>query len=139
MRWGFAICLLLLGNLAWADTIVATRSIRPQQIITAEDVRVDPSDVQGAHAYLGEVIGQEARVAIYPGRAVMLGQVGRPSLVERNQMVELVFAKGGLRIVAAGRALARGGVGERIRVMNIDSRTVLFGTISENGTVLVSR
>ena len=138
MRLGFAI-LLLLAEQATADTIVATRSIRPQQLITAEDVRTDPSDVEGAYAYLGDVIGQEARVAIYPGRAVMLGQVGKPALVERNQMVELIFARGGLRIAAEGRALARGGVGERIRVMNIDSRTVLFGTIAENGTILVSR
>ncbi|MGH1412423.1 MAG: flagellar basal body P-ring formation chaperone FlgA [Pelagimonas sp.] len=128
----------LLATQVAADTIVATRSIRPQQLITAEDVRSDPSDVEGAYTFLGEVIGNEARVAIYPGRAVMFGQVGRPALVERNQMVELIFSRGGLRIAAEGRALARGGSGERIRVMNTDSRTVLFGTITENGTVLVS-
>lgn len=122
-----------------AETIVSTRSIRPQQLITAADVRVDPAEVQGAHASLGDVIGKEARVAIYPGRAVMIGQVGQPALVERNQMVELVFAHSGLRIAAEGRALARGGTGDRIRVMNTDSRTVLFGTVAENGSVLVSQ
>lgn len=129
----------LLATSALAETIVATRSIRPQQIITASDVRIDPASVEGAHASLSDVIGKEARVAIYPGRAVMMGQLGRPALVERNQMVELIFNRGGLRIAAEGRALARAGSGERIRVMNTDSRTVLFGTVSENGTVVVSK
>ncbi len=137
MKTLFAILPLLASQVA-ADTIVATRSIRPQQLITAEDVRSEPADVDGAYAFLGEVIGQEARVAIYPGRAVMFGQVGRPALVERNQMVELIFSLGGLRIAAEGRALARAGAGERIRVMNTDSKTVLFGTVAENGSVLVT-
>lgn len=138
MKLLLAILPFLAGQ-AVAETIVATRSIRPQQLITSEDVRVDPAVVDGAHVSLGEVIGQEARVAIYAGRAVMMGQVGKPALVERNQMVELIFIRGGLQIAAEGRALARAGSGERIRVMNTDSRTVLFGTVESNGTVVVSK
>lgn len=138
MKLLLAILPFLAGQVA-ADTIVATRSIRPQQLITADDVRIDPAVVEGAHASLGEVIGQEARVAIYAGRAVMMGYVGQPALVERNQMVELIFVHGGLRIAAEGRALARAGSGERIRVMNTDSRTVLFGTVTPNGTIVVSK
>ncbi len=65
--------LLLLAGPGFADTVVATRTIRPQQILTAQDVRLDPATVPGAHSDLGEVIGKEARVAIYPARAVMRG------------------------------------------------------------------
>jgi flagella basal body P-ring formation protein FlgA len=130
---------LLLATNAAAETVVATRTIRPQQIVTAQDLRLDPAVVQGAHNSMAEVIGQEAKYIIYPGRAVMQGSVGAPAVVQRNQMVEMVFTRGGLRIVAEGRALARGGVGDRIRVMNTGSRTVLFGTISSTGTILVSQ
>jgi flagella basal body P-ring formation protein FlgA len=124
---------------AAADTVVAAQTIRPQQIITAQAVRLDPAEVAGAHQSLDEVIGLEARHAIYPGRAVMRGALGAPALVERNALVNLVYLHGGLRIVADGRALGRGAAGDRIRVMNIDSRNVLFGTIAEDGTVLVSK
>lgn len=129
---------LCLAGPALADTVVATRTIRPQEILSFEDLRVDGAVVDGAYDKIEEVVGLEARVALYPGRAVMRGQLGLPALVDRNQIVELVFQRGGLRIVAEGRALGRGGAGERIRVMNSSSRTVLFGTIDTSGTVIVS-
>jgi len=122
-----------------AETVVATQTIRPQQIIPESAVRLDSAQVPGAHTDLQDVIGQEARYAIYPGRAVMRGAVGEPAVVDRNQNVELIYAYGGLRIVAEGRSLGRGAIGDRIRVMNIDSRTVLFGIISETGAILVAK
>lgn len=131
--------LLLVGRAAAAETVVSTQTIRPQQIITADLVRLDPAEIAGAFSDLEEVIGLEARMAIYPGRAVMRGALGRPALIDRNQVVELIYAHGGLRIKAEGRALGRGAAGERIRVMNIDSRTVLFGTIAPDGSVLVQK
>jgi flagella basal body P-ring formation protein FlgA len=121
-----------------SETVVATQTIRPQQVVTADAVRLDPADISGAYSSLADVIGQEARMAIYPGRAVMRGALGNPALVDRNQAVELVFSRGGLRIRAEGRALGRGAAGERIRVMNVDSKTILFGTIAGDGTVLVN-
>lgn len=137
MRW--LVLFALIPAAGAADTVIATQTIRPQQIITADAVRLDPATVTGAHATLEAVVGQEARTAIYPGRAVMRGAVGMPALVDRNQPVELVYAYNGLRIRAEGRALGRGAAGERIRVMNVDSRTVLFGTIAENGSIIVSK
>lgn len=138
MRWGLILALCAPVS-ALADTVVATRTIRPQEVISAQDVRLDQAQINGAFEKIEEVVGFEARVAIYPGRAVMRGQVGEPALVERNQMVELIYNQGGLRIVAEGRALGRGGEGERIRVMNVASRTVLFGTVAANGTIEVTR
>ena len=67
----------------------------------------------------------------------MRGAVGAPALVERNQIVELIFARNGLHIVTEGRALDRAGAGERVRVMNLSSRSTLFGTVTASGTVSV--
>jgi flagella basal body P-ring formation protein FlgA len=131
--------LAVTGMPAAADTVVATRTIRPQQVLTMADVTLESGDIAGAHEALEDVIGQEARVAIYPGRAVMIGTLGRPALVDRNQVVELVFDHGGLRITTEGRALGRGGEGERIRVMNLSSRTTLFGTVAPDGSIVVSK
>lgn len=137
MRIAFAIAVMLAGP-ALAETVVATRTIRPQEIIGASDVKLENVDVPGAYVKLENVIGLEAQYALYPGRAVMRGALAEPAVVERNQFVVLVYQTGGLRIVTDGRALDRGAVGDRIRVMNVNSRTSLFGTISEDGTILVS-
>jgi flagella basal body P-ring formation protein FlgA len=58
-------------------------------------------------------------------------------VVERNQIVPISFLSGGLAIKAEGRALARGGVGDVIRVMNLQSRTTVSGQIAPDGQVLV--
>lgn len=130
MFWAVPVC---------AESVVALRTIRPQQIITDQDVRLDQTEIQGAHRMLEEVLGQEAKYIIYPGRAIMRGSVGIPAVVERNQRVELIYLHGGLRIVAEGRALGRGASGERIRVMNLGSRTTIFGEISPDGSVRVTK
>ncbi|WP_425071527.1 flagellar basal body P-ring formation chaperone FlgA [Sagittula sp. S175] len=134
-----AVLLGVAASTAQADTVVATQTIRPQQIITSDAVKLDPSTVAGAYTALHQVVGQEAQYALYPGRALMIGAVGEPALIERNQVVELIYEYGGLRIVTEGRALDRGAAGDRIRVMNISSRTSLFGTISPDGTILVAK
>ncbi|MCT4556779.1 MAG: flagellar basal body P-ring formation chaperone FlgA [Pelagimonas sp.] len=135
---------LLVLALFWAapvcaESVVALRTIRPQQIITDHDVRLDQSTIQGAHQQLEDVLGQEAKYIIYPGRAIMKGSVGTPAIIERNQIVELIYSSGGLRIIAEGRALGRGATGDRIRVMNIGSRTTIFGEISPDGTIRVTK
>jgi len=135
MRLALLLCLAAAG--ADAQTVVATRTVRAQDIVPADAVRLEPAEVPGAHVALEDGIGQEARVTLYPGRAVMRGAVGAPALVERNQIVELIFARDGLHIVTEGRALDRAGAGERVRVMNLSSRSTLFGTVTASGTVSV--
>ena len=58
-------------------------------------------------------------------------------MIGRNDLVRLVFSQGGLRIMAEGRSLGRGAVGEVIRVMNIASRTTVSGRIQPDGSVEV--
>jgi len=117
--------------------VVAARPIRAKEILSAEDFVIKPANVPGALARLSDVVGQETRVALYPGRPVRPSDIGPPAVIDRNQLVTLRFARGNLMILAEGRALGRGAVGDRIRVMNLDSRTTLTGTIQETGVVIV--
>ncbi|MBY6003914.1 flagellar basal body P-ring formation protein FlgA [Salipiger bermudensis] len=133
-----ALLLCLAASSATAETVIATRTIRAQEIVPPDAVRLDAAEIRGAHGALEDVVGQEARVALYPGRPVMRGAVGTPALVERNQIVELSFARNGLSIVTEGRALDRAGAGERVRVMNLSSRTTLFGTVTDDGAVRIA-
>jgi flagellar basal body P-ring formation protein FlgA len=76
-------------------------------------------------------------VTIYAGRPIRAADIGAPALVERNQIVPLVYAAGGLQITAEGRALDRGGEGDVIRVMNLSSRVQVTGIVDETGAVRV--
>jgi len=133
-----AILLLLLTTFpASAQTVIAARTIRAQTVIGAEDVTLTEDKVDGAYSSLDEVIGFEARVALYAGRPVRSGEVGPPALVERNQVVALIYRANGLVIAAEGRALGRAGLGETVRVMNLSSRQTVSGRVRSDGSIVV--
>lgn len=133
--WRFALILLPLPALA--DSLVATRMIRAQKVITAEDLALVAADLPGALADPAAAIGQEARVAIYPGRGIRASDLGRAAVVERNQIVALAYRTGALTILAEGRALDRGGPGDIIEVLNLASRNKVTGQIADDGSVIV--
>lgn len=121
-----------------ADVVIATRTIRAQSVIAASDLAISDGDMAGAAEEPEQVIGQEARVAIYAGRPVRLTDIGPPAIIERNQLVPLVFQKNGLQITAEGRSLSRASPGDRVRVMNLSSRATISGWVAPDGTVFVA-
>ncbi|HRK42413.1 MAG TPA: flagellar basal body P-ring formation chaperone FlgA [Gemmobacter sp.] len=132
-----AVLLLAFAGPAAAETLVPSRTIRAQDIIAAEDLVVIARTTPGALSDPLEAIGQEARTTLYANRPIRPGDIGAPALIDRNQIVPLNYVTGGLRILTEGRALARGGVGDVIRVMNLSSRTTVSGRIAADGSVHV--
>lgn len=135
--WALTTVLLVLAGSGRAEVVVAARTLRAQTVIGADDVGLAVGDVPGALISLGEAIGQETRTAIYAGRAIRIDDVGPPAVIERNQIVSLVYRRGTLSIFAEGRALGRGGVGDSLRAVNIASRTTVTGTVAVDGTLIV--
>lgn len=129
--------LLLLAGPALSESVVATRTIRAQSVIGPDDVTVVDAALYGALSDPTLALGLETRVAIYAGRPVRPTDLGPPTLVERNQVVPLIYRSGSLAILTEGRALARGSEGEVIRIMNLGSRTTVSGRIGPDGAVHV--
>ncbi len=67
---------------------------------------------------LRDVIGLETQVAVYRGHAIRVGDLGPPTLIQRNELVRISFKLGGLTLETEGRALDDGAMGQRVRVMN---------------------
>lgn len=133
--WRLAILMIATVSPAAADVFVPTRVIRAREIISSVDVARQVSDVTGAE----DVVGLEARITLYPNRPIRVGDVGPPAIVERNQLVTLVYATGGLRIITEGRALARGAAGDTVRVINLTSRMSVSGRIRDDGWIEVKQ
>jgi flagellar basal body P-ring formation protein FlgA len=128
---------LVLAGPALAENVVATRTIPAGSVIGPEDVTLVDAVLPGALTDVSLALGREARTAIYAGRAVRSSDLGPPTLVQRNQLVPLIYRSGGLAISTEGRALARGSVGDVIRIMNLGSRTTVSGRIGADGAVYV--
>lgn len=139
MKKYLCVLLALLSHPVFAQSVVPTRPIPAQSVIAQTDISPHENTVPGGVSQIADIVGLEARVTLYPGRPIMIGDVGPPALVDRNEIVRLVFRSGALSILTEGRALDRAAAGERIRIMNIDSRTTIVGVLMDDKTVEVRR
>lgn len=127
----------LMVSPALADSVVATRTLRAQTVISPEDLTLVAAELSGALQDPNGAYGLETRVAIYAGRPVRPEDLGPVTLVQRNQLVTLIYASGTLAISTEGRALARGSEGDVVSVMNLASRSTVSGRIGPEGAVYV--
>jgi flagella basal body P-ring formation protein FlgA len=139
MMWWLAIPLLLtLVDPARAETLVAVRTLRAETVLGPDDVALVAGSIPGTASNTAEVLGLETRVTIYQGRPIRTSDLGAPAIVDRNQAVVLKYSAGPLVITAEGRALGRGGAGDRVKVMNVASRTIVLGVVADDGSVRVA-
>lgn len=133
------LALLILGTASAADIVTPTRTLRPGTLITTADLALKNANQKGVFDTIADVAGQEARVALYAGRPIPFDAIGPPALINRNDIVALQFQTSGLSITTEGRALERGGVGDRVRIMNLSSRATLFGFVQPDGSIKVTQ
>ncbi|MCW2239938.1 flagellar basal body P-ring formation chaperone FlgA [Azospirillum canadense] len=121
---------------------VPTRRILPGEIIADGDLtfiqmpmdRLNDTVVSSRDA----LVGMASRRQLSAGRLIQASAVGTPVVVQRNKPVSLLYEDGPLQLMARGRALQDGGVGDSVRVMNIASNIVVTGTITGPQTVSVA-
>lgn len=134
----FLMALLLCAPaVVWADSLTVTRVLRPGEVVRGTDLTLLTGTQPGGVTRPDALIGQEARVVLYPGRPIRADDVRAPAVVQRNGLVDLVFVRAGLRIVAEGRALDRGAPGDRVPVLNTASRQRVTGRVTPDGQVEV--
>ncbi|AWK88255.1 flagellar basal body P-ring formation chaperone FlgA [Azospirillum thermophilum] len=121
---------------------VPTRRILPGEIIGDGDLTTVTMPMERLNDTVvtsrETLLGQASRRQLPPGRLIQTSAVGVPIVVQRNKQVSLVYEDGPLQLVARGRALQDGGVGEVVRVMNNSSNIVVTGVITGPQTVAVA-
>lgn len=122
-----------------ADVVTPIHTIRANSLITPEDLKVSDLTMSGVISDPFEIAGLEAKRNLYAGRPIRPGDVGPAATIERNQIVILKYNLRGLVIETEGRALGRGGLGERLRVLNLSSRNTVSGRIDNQGAVRVGQ
>lgn len=134
-----AIIISVVASPLLADVVVPIHTIRANSIIMESDLKVHDKSMSGVVSDPFSILGKEAKRNLYAGRPIRPNDIGPPALIERNQVVSLKFFQGGLLISTEGRALARGGVGDYLRVLNLSSRNTITGRVDKNGAVVVGQ
>lgn len=135
VRW--SVLLLTVACPAFADQMLATRMLPAGTVLSHSDLSSDGS--VNAVSLIEQSVGKELRVAVYEGRPVLRSQLRAPTVIDRNQLITLAYEQDALRIETEGRALAAGGEGDVIRVMNLSSRATLMARVNSDGTATVAQ
>ena len=84
-----------------------------------------------------DAAGREAKRALRAGETIRTSDLKRPTLVTKGSTVTMIFEVPGIALTAVGRALAEGGEGDTIAVLNPASYRQVSAVITGPGTVHV--
>lgn len=123
------------------EVVAATRTLSRGDVVAENDLVISRiparQAIAGAATTAAEIVGLSPRRSVPAGQPLIPGDFSAPILVNRGDMVHIVYRSGALSLSADGRALASGAKGSTISVMNLSSNRVIDGVVNAAGTVEV--
>lgn len=123
----------------WLPLVVANRSIAKDELISAEMLSTRLMALNhsklGLELDLQPLVGMQAKKRLAAGQPVSRQQLTSALLVHRSEQVLITVQSGGFSASTKGLALADGRYGERIKVQNLTSGTVIEAKVVAEATV----
>ena len=125
----------------FTNVVVTKKPLGRHKPITEDDIEIQKMDL--AHLpsdFITDpevILGQRTRRAIGSRTVLRSNLVEFPPLVKRGDVVLILVETGGLKITALGQVKKKGRLGERIPVINFDSKKVLYARVLDSNTVKV--
>ena len=134
---------LMMAYPAFADTgvriVVPSRDIARGDTIAESDlsyVFVQPSNVMsGTTTSMDALIGMQTRRVLRAGESVRNDDVRHPILVNKGSTVTMSFDAPGVVLIATGKAMSEGGMGENVTVLNPVSFRQITAVVTGQGSV----
>ena len=99
---------------------------------TAFDVKAYHYKVRGAFTDLDQLMGRKVKFSVPEGSPVLARYLTKNYVVEKNTILDIVLARGEVRISGKGVALSSGQLGETIIVSNVDTGVKLKARIKNS-------
>jgi flagella basal body P-ring formation protein FlgA len=121
--------------------LVAARDLSPCAPIKADDLTpvvrnlgaVGPDTVEEPERVVGLVLARR----VTAGQVLTTRDFRLPPVIERDDVIQVQYVAGALKVTSLGRAQAAGAPGERIAVLNLGSRKVVHAIVVDSRTVEV--
>jgi flagellar basal body P-ring formation protein FlgA len=127
---------------ATVEVATVTRTIERGGVVRESDVQMErrPKAEIGRDIITErqQAVGLAARGTLQAGRPIRAAELMKPDVVQRNDMVTLVYEVPGIVLTIRGKAADSGAEGDVISVLNEQSKRMVQGTIIGPGRVLVS-
>lgn len=120
---------------------VLNRMVLPGEIITDKDISWENHPVRRIHRNVvtnhKNLVGLAVKRALSPNQLIRSTDVTAPVVVAKGSIVTMTLSRGALYLVAQGRALENGGVGDVIRIMNNSSNQTLEAKVINAENVVI--
>jgi flagella basal body P-ring formation protein FlgA len=148
MRFVFAVAFCVVAFSAFAqepadqvDVVVPAHDIARGAVLAEGDLTTKSIAVMrvndGIVRSVSDAAGKEAKRALRAGEFLRNSDLKRPALVAKGATVTMIFESAGIHLTAIGRALAEGGEGDSIAVLNPTSYRQVVAVVTAPGTVRV--
>lgn len=126
---------------ATVEVVTALRALDRGDIVSAADLAITRVPARqalaGAATAQADLIGLAARRALRAGVPLSTSDFSQPNLVNRGEVVTIVYQRGGLLLTTRGKALENGAKDAAIPVVNLTSNRVLTAIVTDRGAVAV--
>lgn len=125
----------------WGPVVVTRRPLGRYKPITEDDIMLQTMDLTNLSANVVSdpeaVLGKRTRRAIGAQTPLRADSIELPPLVKRGDLVVIIAQSKGLKISTRGVVKKKGRLGDRIPVVNVDSKKVLYARVIDSNTVQV--
>ncbi len=125
----------------YAPVVVASLYLKRHQEITRNDVQVVPKDLSvlppDVLLEASEIVGKRTTLSVNPQEVLRRGMVEVPPVVKKGDRILLIVENQQFKVTTLGEAQQEGRRGERIRVVNVNSKKEVVGKILDGHTVQV--
>lgn len=126
---------------AYPEAVASRAALRRGHLIAAGDLMLVPVPPERWHdAYVGStdsLLGQEVANPVRSGQPIRLGDVRRPILVRRGDLVVVRVNGGGVTVTTNAKSLGEGGKMDLIQVETFDPKRKLIARVVDPGRVEV--
>ena len=121
------------------EVLTYARSLNAGDIVEAEDLEWGEAVAApaGAPRDADEIIGKAAKRPLRAGAAVISRDVTPPRVIERDDVVQVVFRDRGVSLTLQGKAMEAAAVGDSVKVQNVASKKIIEAVATGPGRAVV--
>lgn len=123
------------------EVVVVRKPLGRYQRIAQDDLLLKTMDLSqippDAIRQIASVVGKRTTRSVFPKAVLREALVESPPVLKRGDLVTILAESQGLKITTQGLTKEKGRPGERIRVLNIDSKKMIYARVLDGGTVKV--
>ena len=125
----------------FAEVLVTRKPLGRYKPITEDDIEMQKLNLANLPSNVitdpEAVLGKRTKRAIGAKTVLRTNLVEFPPLVKRGDVVVIIAESDGLKISALGQVKKKGALGDRIPVINFDSKKILYALVLDSNTVKV--